>query len=307
MCDSDKLKGQTGVIFNIQHFCVHDGPGIRTNVFLKGCNFACLWCHNPEGITEERQLSFVGGKCVLCGECARVNPDAHSFSEGYNAIDRSKYTDGLMALSASVCAPKALSVVGEQVTAGEILERVNRDRRYYGESGGGVTFSGGEPTLQKEFLAAALKLVSGDGISTALETNGHCAYSYYESIMPYVDLFLIDYKETDPARHMDFVGAGNELVIENIGRLHDAGAKILLRCLIIPGLNDRDDHFMGIARMTREYPGLLGAEILSYHKLAAAKAGRLGCGRQAEYVQPPPEMVEEWRGRVRSFGGKVYV
>jgi len=182
-----------------------------------------------------------------------------------------------------------------------------RDRKYYDESGGGVTFSGGEPTLQKEFLTAMLKLASDESIHTALETNGYCDFAYYQSILPYVKLFLIDYKETDPTKHREFTGVDNSLSIENIGKLHDNGALILLRCTIIPGLNDRDDHFEGIARMTQKYPDLIGAEILPYHKLAASKTDRLGLAPQTEYTQPDEQAVESWREQVRSYGGRVIV
>jgi len=305
MAELDALKKIGGVIFNIQYFCIHDGPGIRSNVFFKGCNMACLWCHNPEGITGGRQLSFVRAKCALCGECAKICPDAHMFTGGAHEIYRDKIPEALLDRSASVCVTKALTVVGDNVTAGAVLEQVKRDRPYYDESGGGVTFSGGEPTAQKDFLSALLKLVSNEDIHTAIETNGLCDFSYYESILPYTGVFLFDYKETDPLRHREFTGVGNAGIFENIEKLHDAGAKLLLRCPVIPGLNDRDDHFEGIARLTQKYPNLLGAEILSYHKLASAKADRLGGGRGEEYIQPTQATADIWREKVRSYGGRI--
>jgi pyruvate formate lyase activating enzyme len=300
-----RLKDATGIIFNIQSFCIHDGPGIRSTVFLKGCQYDCLWCHNPEGISGKRQLSFVQSKCILCGECVKICSEAHILENGKHIIHRDALPDELLDKSASVCLAKALTIVGSEVTAGEVLSQVKRDRRYYDESGGGVTISGGEPTRQKVFLAALLKLLTNEGIHTALETNGHCEYAYYESILPYVRLFLIDYKETDPSKHRDFTQADNKPVIENIKKLHDADARIVLRCPIIPGLNDRDDHFEGIAKMTKEYPALLGVEILPYHKLAEAKADRLGNARPKGYPRPETGMAELWRGKVRAHGGRV--
>ena len=305
MIDFKQLCDTKGTIFNIQHFCIHDGPGIRTTVFFKGCLYTCLWCHNPEGIPGNRQISFVKNKCALCGECEKVLPEAHVFSDGVHTVCHDKITGELLSKSACNCITKALTVVGEETTAGEVLAQVVRDRKYYDESGGGVTFSGGEPTLQKEFLTALLKLVSNEGIHTAIETNGHCDFAYYESILPYVQQFLFDYKETDPALHKEFTGVDNKLSIENIGKLYDTGALILLRCTIIPGLNDRDDHFSGIAEMTKKYPNLLGAEILPYHKLAAAKADRFGLPAQPEYTQPDEQTVEAWRNKVIGYGGKV--
>jgi len=300
-----QLKAEAGTIFNIQYFCIHDGPGIRSTVFLKGCRFACLWCHNPEGIPEKRQLSFIKSKCIQCKECAKICSEAHLFTDDGHDLFRDKLPDGLVDASAEACITKALTVAGSVVTAGEVLELILRDRKYYDESGGGVTFSGGEPTMQKAFLAALLKLASHEGLHTALETNGSCSFDYYESIQPYVDLFLFDYKETDPDLHREYTHADNTVIKENIKKLHDAGAQLQLRCTIIPGLNDRDDHFRAIAQMTMDYTNLLGAEILPYHRLAAAKADRFGGIRGNEYIQPKPETVEMWRDKVREYGGRV--
>ena len=300
-----KLEDVPGVIFNIQHFCVHDGPGIRTAIFFKGCPLSCVWCHNPEGVARERLLSFAESKCVLCGACAKICPEAHNFEGGRHKLFRDKCPDELLDKSAAVCPTKALTVVGSHVTAGEALAQVTRDRPYFEQSGGGVTFSGGESTMQEEFLTALARLVSGAGIHAALETCGLCDFMYFKSILPYIGLFLFDYKETDPVRHKAFTTADNALILENIGRLHDAGARVLLRCPIVPGLNDRDEHFEGIARMTVRYPGLLGAEILPYHKLAAGKADRMGLTPQEEYAQPSFEIVEAWKAKVRAFGGRI--
>jgi pyruvate formate lyase activating enzyme len=165
------------LIFNIQYFCVHDGPGIRTAVFFKGCPLSCAWCHNPEGIPKARLLSFVEGKCVFCGECAKVCPEAHGFNNGKHVIFRERCPDELLDASAASCAAKALTVVGESISAGELIDRFARDRRYYEASGGGVTFSGGEPTVQKAFLSAALRLCAHEGLHAALETCGVCDYA----------------------------------------------------------------------------------------------------------------------------------
>ena len=304
MTDIDLLKNTRGVIFNIQYFCIHDGPGIRSTVFFKGCPLACVWCHNPEGISKKRLLSFIDQKCVRCGECAKICPQAHRFENGVHELIRENCPDEFVDISAESCVTNALTVVGDYVTAGEVIERVKRDRRFY-EDNGGVTFSGGEPTMQKEFLTALLKLASSEGLHTVLETCGLCDFAYYESILPYVGIFYYDYKETDPDLHVNYTKAGNAQIVKNIGLLHDAGAAVLLRCPIVPDVNDRDDHFKGIAELTKKYPNLLGAEILPYHKLASAKAGRMGLERQVEYTQPSPETADMWREKARSFGGRI--
>ena len=288
MINSEQFRAIPGIIFNIQHFCIHDGPGIRTTVFFKGCPLSCVWCHNPEGIRVGRHLSFVESKCVMCGECAKACPQAHRFESGKHEIFRDMLPDVLYDESAAACAANALTVVGRHVTAGEVFEQVLRDRRFY-EDGGGVTFSGGEPAMQREFLAALLRLSSGAGIHTAIETCGLCDFAYYESILPYVDLFLYDYKETDPEKHKRYTKSDNALIIENIGRLHDAGANVMLRCPVIPGVNDDDEHFRAIAALTIQYPNLIGADILPYHRLASSKADRMGLERKDDYAQPSPE------------------
>ena len=302
MCDG--LKNVSGIIFNIQHFCIHDGPGIRTTVFFKGCPLSCLWCHNPEGIPARRLLSFAESKCALCGECAKICPEAHVFSEAGHELLRANCPDGLLDASVEACITKALTIVGKRVTAGEVIAQAARDRHFY-ENGGGVTFSGGEPVLQKEFLAALLKLAAAEGLHTALETCGYGDYAYYESILPYVGLFLYDYKETDPIKHKAFTRVDNALILENLGKLHEAGADILLRCPIIPGVNDSDEHFKGIAEATLRYPRLRGAEILPYHKLASSKSGRMGLDKAEEYAQPSAEAAEAWRAKARSYGGRI--
>ena len=294
-----------GLIFGLQHFCIHDGPGIRTTVFLKGCPLSCLWCHNPEGISMGRQLSFEARKCSGCGACVRICPEAHSFENGIHGVHQDCCPEKLLDESAGVCLPQALTVVGERISAEALLDRLLRDRRYYEASGGGVTFSGGEPTLQRDFLFAALRLCAEAGLSTALETCGHCDYAVLETLLPYVGLFLFDFKESDPEKHRAFTGLDNQRILENLNRLHAAGADIVLRCPIVPGLNDREEHFRAIGELMARYPGLLGAELLPYHRLAAAKAERLGIQAQASYEQPGPEAPKTWKNLVRAHGGRL--
>ena len=293
----------TGRIFDIQFFCVHDGPGIRTTVFLKGCPLNCIWCHNPEGISREIHLSFVESKCIGCGACAAVC-DVHRFEDGRHVIERSRCT--LRGSCVAVCPAGALSFVGRDVTVGEVIGEVLRDRMYYGPSGGGMTLSGGEPAMQPEFMLALAMAAKAEGLNVAVETSGYAPFRVYEAVLPYVDTFLYDVKETEPALHVSFTGVGNRLPMENLRKLYAAGASILLRCPIIPGLNDRDDHFRAIAGLTKEMPNLLGAELLPYHRLAASKSGRMGLPIQEEFRPPSPELKAEWNEKLKAYGARVF-
>ena len=294
---------ERGTIFNIQYFCIHDGPGIRTTVFFKGCSLHCLWCHNPEGISTGQTLSFSTAACISCGACAAVCPQVHTITGGKHSILRSACT--LRGVCVDVCVTKALEIVGREVTAGEIVRETLKERKYYETSGGGVTISGGEPTLQPEFLLAMVKSLKKEQVHVALETSGFSNYDVLKSVLPYVDLFLYDYKETDPVKHKKFIGVDNVLILDNLRKLHDAKASILLRCPVIPGLNDREDHFQGIADLTASLPNLTGVELLPYHNLAVSKIERMGLDPQDVYEQVPPEISAQWNKKVRSYGVPV--
>ena len=291
-----------GIVFGIQRFSIHDGPGIRTTMFLKGCNVNCVWCHNPEGIPLRQILSYNASKCIGCRGCEAVCPQkVHTFTEEGHKVDRTLCQ--FCGKCVEICPAEALEVLGERITSEKAVKQLLRDKHYFtGE--GGITLSGGEALMQREFATAILKGVKAEGVNTALETNGTLPWEYYEELLPYVDIFLIDYKVTDPEVYKKYVGGDNSKVEENIRRLYASGAKLRIRCPIIPGVNDTEDHFNKIAELTKELPDVEGAEILPYHKLGVSKAARIGIESE-EFEMPSNETVAEWKNYIWSQGGRL--
>ena len=297
----------TGRIFDIQRFSIHDGPGIRTTVFLKGCPLRCLWCGNPESIDPKPQLSYVADKCIACGECFKVcKPNALSKdAAGKAVVDRARCTNS--GDCAPVCDPKALEMVGRDMTADEVIEVVLRDRDYYAQSSGGLTLSGGEPLLQPEFAEDLFHAVKNRGIHCCIETSGYAAWDVFERLRRVVDLWLFDFKETDPRLHEKFTGRENQTILERLQQLHDAGAEILLRCPMIPGHNARKEHLDGIVALSRRLPRLRGVELLPYYDLWRAKLKRFGLtAHLPESVKPPArETIKSWNAYLRERGVRV--
>ncbi len=297
----------TGRIFNIQRFSIHDGPGIRTTVFFKGCPLRCVWCGNPESIAPEPSLSWLPEKCIACGECLEACPE-HALRAGAGGkpqIDRKRCSG--CGRCAEVCDPRALELVGRDMTVAQVLEVVLRDSAYYAQSDGGITLSGGEPLLQADFALDLLGEAKGEGLHCCVETSGLVDWKSIERLAALVDLWLYDYKETDPRRHQELTGFWNSEILANLRRLHGAGARILLRCPMVPQYNARTDHLDGIAVLARQLPHLEGVELLPYYDLWRAKLDRFGLTTTLpETVKPPsPETVRSWNEYLRKQGVKV--
>lgn len=294
-------------IFDIQRFSIHDGPGIRTTVFIKGCPLRCLWCSNPESISPEPQLSYTEQRCIGCGACFPVckpgalKPDAG----GKAALEWARCDQGLGCVP--TCDPKALETVGREVTTEEVMEIVLRDKDYYAASGGGITLSGGDPLFNPDLCHALLCEARARGIHTCVETSGYGEWEAIARLTPVVDLWLFDYKETDPKRHYEFTGVSNTLILGNLRKLHAAGAKILLRCPMIPDHNARDDHLDGIAALAAELPRLVGVELLPYFDLWRGKLKRFGLtSRLPDSVKPPDRQTAySWNAYLRRRGVRL--
>jgi len=268
--------GPTGLVFDIQRFAVHDGGGIRTLVFLKGCPLHCRWCQNPESMHAVPEIMRIPHNCISCVKCMTLCPQgAIRFSEtGEVGIDRSLCN--LCGDCVASCYAGSMTIVGRYLTAGEVLEEVERDRKFYTQSGGGVTFSGGEPTLQADFLRSCLAAAKAGGLHTAVETCGHAPWETFAALLGSVDLFLCDIKHMDAARHRELTGVSNERILDNISRLSQAGAALRLRLPLVPGANDTGQNVTATARFASELPTLQGFDILPYHRLGESKWRQLG-------------------------------
>jgi pyruvate formate lyase activating enzyme len=283
-----------GLVFDIQRFSIHDGPGIRTTVFLKGCPLSCPWCHNPESQDAKPEIFFTASRCIGCLSCVRLCArKSHRIENGTHVFDRTSCLR--CGDCARECYPQALEVAGRPMTVEDVITEVRKDQAFYNHSGGGLTVSGGEPMVQFEFTKAVLAAARSVGLHACLETCGFTTRERMLEVRPLVDLFLYDVKETDAARHREYTGVPNDGILANLSALNAAGAAIVLRCAIIPGLNDRPDHFAAVARLAEDLSGVRAVDVLPYHPLGTSKAQRLGRMPSLPDVRSPlDETVGLW-------------
>jgi pyruvate formate lyase activating enzyme len=289
-----------GVVFDVQRCSMHDGPGIRTTVFLKGCPLSCLWCHNPESQRFAPELALFTDKCAHCRACERACPAAaHRFEGGVHTLERDACNQ--CGRCADACPAGALKRYGETMSAEEVVDIALRDAAYYRETGGGLTISGGEPFAQGAFLIEILELAKARSINTCVETCGQARWADIERARPLTDLFLYDIKAR-PEEHKKLTGAESGRILENLGRLMALGARVLLRCPVVPGLNDEDAHFAFLASLEKMYPTLKGVEILPYHDMGRGKARAIGREYRVTAHAADDEIKKDWKTRCARRG-----
>ena len=299
----------TGAVFNIQRFSIHDGPGIRTTVFLKGCALNCFWCHNPEGRRTTLELQFFPDRCTACGACVEVCPNsAHEFIDDVHIFHRELCES--TGACVDTCYPQALQMNGEIMTVEQVMEEVLRDRAFYENSGGGVTLSGGEPSLSNDFAFAILEQCKNHQLSTAIETCGECPWEFLERLLPVTDLLMMDIKHLEADEHRTATGKSNERVLDNARRLALTDKPLIFRTPVVPTVNDSPGAIERIASFVRtlmDMRGKKGArngeecgiryELLAFHKLAADKYHSLGMEYRAAAIHPPSrEQMQELVG-----------
>ncbi len=291
-------KPPTGLVLNIQHFCTHDGPGIRTNVFLKACSLRCEWCSNPESINPKPELAYKEAQCLgekQCGFCLKnVCPESAIYvvGSGDRADDKVRINWDLCTNCGKcvpVCPSNALYMFGQEMTAEQVLDEVEQDGSFYRQSGGGMTLSGGECQLQPDFAAALLEGAHQRGINTAIETAFNVPWAFVEKVLPHVDVVLHDHKLTDSERHRKWTGVPNKRIRENLKKAYETwpDKTFVARTPLIPGVNDDEEHIRAVLDFIRPHKNVVMYELLPYMRFGESKYGFLGRVYEMRDFEPP--------------------
>ena len=282
-----------GLIFDIQHFCVDDGPGIRTTVFFKGCPLRCPWCHNAEGLLGQKQIMLSATSCVLCGICVSACPNgAHVCENGAHRVDRSKCK--ACGKCAELCPNDALRLAGRTVTVDQVMEEVMRQKPFFDTSGGGLTLSGGEPLMQGRFAIELAQRAKENGMHVCVETCGYCEGETVKEISPSVDIFLYDFKHYLPKEHKRLTGVDHRLILDNLELLNRLNKPVILRCPIIPDCNDNENHALAVAELANRMDNVIEIHIEPYHPFGVEKYTALGMKPAYELREMMSSARSEW-------------
>jgi len=290
-----------GRLLDIKRLSVHDGPGIRTTIFLKGCPLHCRWCHNPESVLPKPEIGFLKMKCVGCGKCAKVcTTGAHVFRDGAHLLNHELCTACGKCIEA--CLPGALEYYGREVSVEDAVKAVLEDRTFYAKSGGGCTLSGGEPLWQAEFCAELFKLLRKEGIHCAIDTSGAVTWESFEAVLPYTDMFLYDVKHTDDRLHREHTGSPNRRILDNLKRLSECGVPIEIRIPTIPGFNADEKSMAATGKLLSGLSSIVGVRLLPYH-LARLKYETVGHADTMPHVAPPtPALMARFKEGLAAAG-----
>lgn len=302
------MTALNGTIFDIRKYSVHDGPGIRTTVFLKGCPLDCWWCHNPESQALRPEPMLRPNLCIACDTCITVCAAGAIARSESGGLTWQRDECSSCGECADACLAGAREMAGRAYSVPEVLAEVERDRLFYEESGGGVTFSGGEPLLQWRFLAELLRACRRCELHTAVDTSGFASWEVFEHILPSTDLLLFDLKHTDPELHRRYTGVPLEPILENLRRLAERGVLVWLRVPLVPGLNDAESNLHRVGELAAALPNIRRVNLLPYHGTAEGKYARLGRPyRLPDTPAPSPAQLEQLAGLLGTYHPDVRI
>lgn len=274
-----------GTVFAIKRYAIHDGPNIRTTIFLKGCPLRCQWCHNPEGLERQTAMLWNEDKCVGCGECLESCP-TQSLTRKEGELSRDDVNCSRCLTCVDICPALAHESTGWEASVSEIMAEIKKDIPFYDQSGGGVTFSGGEPFMQPQFLLELLRACGELGIHRVVDTTAYVKTELLLDIAEHVEMFLIDLKHMDSDMHRLYTGVPNELILYNIGVLARHGKTIHIRIPLIEGVNSDDRNMRLSAEFLADLPGVESVDVLPYHDIASSKYAKLGQGAKSIHFAP---------------------